>query len=363
MDVRDEWPMIRELLPEGWEQKARELGAVRRLRGVSSVEKLLRMLLMHLADGCSLKQTSARMSQLGWGQTSAVSILKRLRSAGQWLGWMANSMRRQPQRPATCRCIAVDATTVMEPGPSGSQWRVHWSVDLTTLNCEYFELTDVHGGEKFARFPIVRGQLVLADRGYSNPGGIDYVLGRQADVLIRLNAASLPLYGRKEGKPIHVLGKLRGMKVGQVRAWPAWVKGPEGRWHRGRMVAVKRSLAATKRTLRLQRDKARRRGRKPGKQAQALARYVVLWTSVPKSQMTARQVLWHYRLRWQQELVFKRIKSIMGMGQLPKYSDASSRAWLNGKLLVAMMVEKLWRQAEHFSPWGYRIEAFAKPLA
>jgi IS4 transposase len=69
--------------------------------------------------------------------------------------------------------------------------------------------------------------------------------------------------------------------------------------------------------------------------------------------MGPRQVLQVYRLRWQLELVFKRAKSIMGLGQLPKYSDASSQAWLNGKLLVAMLVEKLWQHAEHFSPWGY----------
>jgi len=69
--------------------------------------------------------------------------------------------------------------------------------------------------------------------------------------------------------------------------------------------------------------------------------------------MTARQALSTYRHRWQLELVFKRAKSIMGLGQLPKYSDASSRAWLNGKLLVAMLVEKLWQYAEDFSPWGY----------
>lgn len=363
MDVGDEWPIVRGLLPEGWERKARELGAVRRLRGIASVELVLRILLMHLADGCSLKETGVRAAQAGWARISAAGILHRLRAAERWLAWMAAAIRRSKPRPCSCHCIAVDATTITEPGPTGSQWRVHWSVDLSNLQCEYFEVTDVHGGEKFARFPIVEGQLVLGDRGYSNPAGVDYVRQREADVLIRANPASLPLYAQRNGKRLHVLARLRGMKVGQVCAWPAWVKGPEGRWHYGRLVAVKRTLAASRRALRQRRANSKSRERKLGPQARALSRYVLLWTSVPRSRMTKRQVLWHYRLRWQQELVFKRAKSIMGLGQLPKYSDASSRAWLNGKLLVAMLVEKLWQEAEHFSPWGYRTGRVAKPVA
>lgn len=358
----DEWPVIRDLLPEGWESKARELGAVRRLRGIASVEVLLRILLLHLADGCSLKETGVRAGEAGWGRISAAGILHRLRASERWLAWMASAIRGTSGSTA-CRCIAVDATTITEAGVTGSQWRVHWSVDLASLQCEYFEVTDVHGGEKFARFPIVKDQLVLADRGYSKPPGIDYVRQRQAHVLVRLHATSLPLYARKGGKRLRILTRVRGMKVGEVKAWPAWVKGPEGRWHRGRLMAVKRTLAASRRAERVRLAKRKSRERKLAPETVALSRYVLLWTSVPREKMSKRQVLWHYRLRWQQELVFKRAKSIMGLGQLPKRSDASSRAWLNGKLLVAMLIEKLWHQAELFSPWGYRIARVAKPVA
>ena len=62
------------------------------------------------------------------------------------------------------------------------------------------------------------------------------------------------------------------------------------------------------------------------------------------------------RLRWQIELVFKRMKSIMGMGHLPKADPNSSRAWLHGKLFVALLVERMIEAAKSFFPWGYPLE-------
>ena len=70
-----------------------------------------------------------------------------------------------------------------------------------------------------------------------------------------------------------------------------------------------------------------------------------------------------YRLRWQIELTFKRLKSLLGLGQLPKRTDASARAWLHGKLFAALLVERLIEEASFFSPWGYALESSPQPLA
>jgi hypothetical protein len=354
LDVDAEWELVKGLLPGGWQEKAKQLGAVRRLRGIDSVESLLRILLVHLADGCSLKETALRVFHAGLGTISSVGIFKRLRAAGCWLAWMAAALWGEKRPVAAGRhCVAVDATTICEHGETGSVYRVHWCVNLANLQCEFLELTDVHGGEKFARFPVAEGDLIMGDRGYSNANGVDYVRRNGGHVLMRANPMSLPMYGQRGGEKLNVLAELNGMKIGEVRELQAWVKGHEGRWHRGRLVVVKRSLAATRREIRRRRKATKSRDRKLGKCARKLASYLMVWTSLSAKEMGPQQVLRAYRLRWQLELVFKRAKSIMGLGQLPKYSDASSRAWLNGKLLVAMLVEKLWQYAEHFSPWGY----------
>ena len=66
--------------------------------------------------------------------------------------------------------------------------------------------------------------------------------------------------------------------------------------------------------------------------------------------------LW-YRLHWQVELVFKRFKSLAQLEGLPKYDDDSAKAWLYGKLFVALLVEKLIHHARAILPWGYDVPA------
>lgn len=68
-----------------------------------------------------------------------------------------------------------------------------------------------------------------------------------------------------------------------------------------------------------------------------------------------------YRLRWQVELTFKRLKSIAQLGHLPKYHDQSSRAWLYGKLLAALLTQKLARLGNSISPWGYPLPETPHP--
>ena len=359
----EQWGILADLMPEGWELKARELGALRRTRSVKNPSALLRMLLLHLADGCSLRESATRITLAGWGQVSAVAVFKRLRASERWLAWLAKASWDQEVPSVTGRrLLAVDASTVREQGETGSLWRVHWCVDLSSLSCTHFELTDVRGGEKFARFPVRTGDVILGDRGYSTPPGVESVRSRGGDVLVRLNPMSLPLYDQKNGGLIEVLKRVSILKVGQAAEWTAWVKGPT-QWYKGRLLAVKRSRASALRELQRHRRMASYRDRKLGPSGRKMAHYVLIWTSVSAKEMPTREVLRTYRLRWQIELVFKRMKSIMGLGLLPKRTDGSSRAWLNGKVFVALLVEKLWRQAEHFSPWGYSDPSPAKPVA
>jgi hypothetical protein len=63
-----------------------------------------------------------------------------------------------------------------------------------------------------------------------------------------------------------------------------------------------------------------------------------------------QQILQSYRFRWQIELIFRRFKQIAQLACLPKYDEDSARAWLYGKLFVALLTEKLIQRAGSISP-------------
>jgi hypothetical protein len=76
--------------------------------------------------------------------------------------------------------------------------------------------------------------------------------------------------------------------------------------------------------------------------------YIVVVTSLPDS-VTAEEVLETYRRRRQVEIRFKRLKSILDFGDLPKKNPAASRVWLNGKIMGALLIEAFIAKAS-FSP-------------
>jgi DDE family transposase len=83
------------------------------------------------------------------------------------------------------------------------------------------------------------------------------------------------------------------------------------------------------------------------------AKYVIVFTT--RSSGSTADVLRSYRMRWQIELVFKRLTTLAQLGHLPKHDDRSSRAWLYGKLLITLLAQKLIRIGRDISPSGYPV--------
>jgi len=66
-------------------------------------------------------------------------------------------------------------------------------------------------------------------------------------------------------------------------------------------------------------------------------------------------VLEMYRGLWQIEMTFKRLKSILSLGHLPKQDPEGAKAWIHGKIFSAFLIEALIIAGERFFPWGYPI--------
>jgi IS4 transposase len=68
-------------------------------------------------------------------------------------------------------------------------------------------------------------------------------------------------------------------------------------------------------------------------------------------------VLELYRLRWQIEMKFKTLKSVLHLGNVPARTDETLRVYICAKLLIALLIDSLLDEADSFSPWGYPIVA------
>jgi IS4 transposase len=55
----------------------------------------------------------------------------------------------------------------------------------------------------------------------------------------------------------------------------------------------------------------------------------------------AEEVLAAYRLRWQIELAFKRLKSLLHIDKLPACTDLGARSWLYPLLILALLSDDL----------------------
>lgn len=163
-DLLDGWDILRRWLPEDLDQRAKRHGFFRHAGGLQDAEGWLRLILMHVAGGLSLEQTAVRARELGWAHMTSVALFKRLVQAQPWLEDLTKYLLAEQRRllgswdwPFTYRLRVIDATDILEPGSTGTDWRLHYSIRLPELNCDYYELTDGHQGERdWACLPLRR---------------------------------------------------------------------------------------------------------------------------------------------------------------------------------------------------------------
>lgn len=359
--VEDQWSVVLQFLPQSLDESAKEHRAMCRQRGqITSGEQLLRILLMHIAGGLSLEQTVARAKLRGLVDINAMALHKRLRSSRAWLealtahvlSGIKPMLNQSDNFWRTDRRIRIlDATDIQEPGATGTDWRLHYGLRLPQMCCDFFELTDKHGGESLRRLPVDAGDVVLVDRAYNDRKTVARLVEAKADVIMRYNSGTFPLLNKKGGA-FAPLTHLRKLKIGQTLEEPVWFEDGKGGRVAARLCALRKTTSSARRAQAKIKYKTRYQASvRPA--TYELANYVIIITTLPKADLPVQAVLEFYRARWQIELAFKRLKCLLELGQLPKRREDTCRAWMQGKILVSLLIERMLCEARYFSPWGY----------
>jgi hypothetical protein len=358
--VDEDWDLLKSFFPLEWKQMAKSSGALKGLRQDKSEENCLRVLLLHFGCGFSMRETVVRAREAKLADLSDVALLKRLRKSKDWLYRLCcglfeeRGLKVQAALPRTLRLI--DATLVKEPGQTGSLWRIHYSLRWPTLECDFFKITPTEGqgtGESLRQYPLKAGDYVVVDRGYCHAEGIHFAVQQKAYVTVRLTTGSIILQ-QADGTAFPLLQKLKPIrKTGQIAVWNVLIPWADQRPVKARLCLIRKSQTAIALAHKRLKDTATKRCKTVQPETFSYAEYVMVLTTLPAREFPAALVLEWYRCRWQIELVFKRFKQIAQLGHLPKQDQQSAKAWLYGKLFVALLTEKVIEHASALSPWGY----------
>lgn len=361
------WQSLLSALPASLDLTAlaRSKQAIIRSRRVSDGETLLRLALWYGPCGMSLRSAAAFALGTETANLSDVALLKRLAGAGDWLeAIIAAVLAERQTESVTCErpLVLIDATAIRHPGSDGTDWVLHSRYD-PMAGFTGFELTDRHGGEALARHAIGSGEIVIADRGYAHAKGLLHVLSQGADFIVRTGWNSLALRDA-EGQRLDLFARLEGLPPGQATDLRVNVA-VKGRTFPLRLVVLAKDEAAVQAELRRVKRKAQKNQRVSDPRSQLGARYMMIATSLDAETYPAADVLSLYRLRWQIELAFKRLKSLLHLDRLPAKNKGLARAWLNAHLLLALLIDDMTQQAldsppcapSHETPSDVEVEA------
>lgn len=356
-----DWPYLLTFFPdeESLNSSALEYRAFVRRRGVGSAATLLRLGLAYAVGDKSLRQTAAWAEAGEVASLSDVALLNRLRKSASWFGHLlalklAERCGLKSSPPGPWKIRLVDATCVSSPGATGTEWRAHLSWNLGRAIIDHVELTDVHGGESLTRFACESKDLLIGDRGYAHRRGLAWVRNAGAHFIIRMTWNGLPLEQR-DGSPFLLMDALRGLDGCNAGDFPVrTIATGETPSVDARMVAIRKAPeAAEKARAKILREAGAKRSRIDPLTLEA-AGYIFVITSLGP-EVSPEEVLELYRLRWQVELVFKRLKGIGEFDALRAHDPALARAYLLCKLLAALVIDELSEACLAFSPWGFRI--------
>jgi hypothetical protein len=353
------WAALQARLPADLPELARQTKALQRARGVPDAPTLLRLALLRGPGGLTLKATAAWACLQKMARLSAPALHDRLHQAVDFFKAVAGRLLDAPPVAAAPRCAGrhlriADGTSISERGSQGTDWRVHGVFDLGQGGFSHLELTDAHGAEALSRGAPVAGELRIADRNFCNAGELARYLAEardgQADFIVRMRWRSLKLR-RDDGSAFDVISFLQKIPDG-ASAQDVWVH-VELPYRREtmplRLVAVRlpadKAAAARKKLMR----QASRKQTTPDPRSLVAAGFVFVATTLP-AEFTAADILALYRLRWQIELAFKRLKSLLHIDRIPTWTAPGGQSWLFAHLIMALLCDDLNQQFLAASP-------------
>jgi len=289
----------------------------------------------------SLKDTAAWAKADGIADFTGPALFYRLEQSHMWLQHILSQLLLESRRVAEAafEIRIFDATVITGPGSKGTDWILHTVIDPVAGCFESVEITDAKGAETFLRQSVRPDQLVLGDRQYATARGIESVVNDGAYPVVRVNR--------------------RTLKICDLARKRIYLQSFEGNLPKGSLISldvlipIPPDMTGKKnRAWDLKDAKSWIPARIVGCRTDKDVTWVL--TTASRDKLSDEALMNLYRFRWQIELLFKRLKSLLHIDSLPSRDGPTSKSWLLIRLVVAAIAQILVTPSGFFSPGGHR---------
>jgi len=344
---------LMQFLPENYEKTCFETKAMERSRVIKSPKDLMFFCLLYLSQKYSLVELSL-VAKLKGFKLSNVAFMKKLSKCCEWYKQIIKDMLplvifkyNKPKNLEKYKLVAVDASDVTQKGKDKKIFRLHYMINICNLSTEKYKITTQKIGESLSNFSINSDYLVIADRCYGNKVGINHCLNSRGNFIIRLRNKAFNLYD-VDNKKILLLEKLKSCEENSPVDFIGYFYNKNGLKTKVRICGIKKPADKILESEKKLAKKERREGKTYSEETKLLNNYIVVATSLGED-VSAVDILCTYRLRWQIEIYFKRLKSILDLGDVPNKKEENIISWLNGKMVVSLLLERFYAKV-NFPP-------------
>jgi hypothetical protein len=181
--------------------------------------------------------------------------------------------------------------------------------------------------------------LLIADLGYFSLNTFNEIIQKSAFFISRFKIGTC-IWDSETLKPIELKKVLMGVN-GNAYQMDVKIGADEKTRVSCQLVCLRvKEEIANNRRMRLKKE-ARKKGRIPGAQSLALADWTVMITNVPEKWIPF-EMLWRiYAIRWQIELLFKQLKSVLQVHHSNTGNVCRLKCETYGKLIMATLISRI----------------------
>jgi hypothetical protein len=319
-------------LPEKWEESAKETGAFVRPREIKSAVDFITLIMLYIVNGLSLLEVALIAKVKGIAKISDVGFMGRFSNCNNFfkeilkmLQPKATAAYRKPKWLEKYNVKLADASVVTSGGKIRMVHRLHYAINPFEMKSESYKITPEKTGESLRNFEVKSGDLYIGDRAYGKPASMNYCLENGGDFIFRIKKDAFNIYSSKRTK-MNLISKLKNLSDGEVLDYSCYYKSAKNKYTAIRICAMKK-------------PKNLKDIDETDSDTAFMNNFIVVVTSIKKTEVSAALILEAYRIRWQVELYFKRLKSLLSFGDIPTKTIENTETWLHGKLVAAILLE------------------------